>query len=163
MPEYNDLADGAGQALATGASNAEPATTSTVGLWFGLGNIVVATILLWAVFGGLPTRWYVVDVPAVLLGTLWLVSGGALLVRLPISLVLLRVSAMAGLVVGLLAVAVLSLSAAYLSGTLGNLGRGGALTLTLVIALAVPYFLLYPSVQLLWVHARSSRAHRPGT
>ena len=69
---------------------------------------------------------------------------------------------MAGLAVGLLTVAVLSLSAAYLSGTLGNLGKGGALTLTLVIALAVPYFLLYPSVQLLWVHARRTRANRPG-
>ena len=127
---------------------------------FGLGNLAIGATLASAVFIGLPARSPIVDLPVIALTALMLASAGALLTRRSFGLSLLRVSALAGLVLGLGLVAALALSAAYLSGIHGDAGRRGALTLTLVMALAVPYLLLYPCVQLLWVHVERS-AGRP--
>jgi hypothetical protein len=124
---------------------------SVVAWSFCLGNVAIAGILSWAVFGGLPVRWWVVDAPTVLL-VLLLLAAAAELALGRAGLRLLRASAFVGLALGLCAVAALSLSAAYLSGTHGALGQSGALTLMLVLALVVPYLIFYPSAQLLWAH-----------
>jgi hypothetical protein len=41
------------------------------------------------------------------------------------------------------------------------LGQSGALTVLLVSALALPYLILYPSAQLLWVHTQLCGAAAP--
>jgi hypothetical protein len=62
-----------------------------------------------------------------------------------------RIAAVIALVVGLGLVSALSLTASYLSGIYGPVGRGGALILILVAALALPYLVVLPAVQLVWL------------
>jgi hypothetical protein len=42
------------------------------------------------------------------------------------------------------------LAAAFLSGVLGEIGRTGFVVFVIVIALVVPYLVVFPSVQLVW-------------
>ena len=67
-----------------------------------------------------------------------------------------RAAAFASLGLGLLLITLLAWSAAYLSGVYGPVGRGGAIILVLVIALAVPYLLAIPAGELLWLGPRSA-------
>jgi hypothetical protein len=48
-------------------------------------------------------------------------------------------------------VATLALTASYLSGIYGPVGKGGALILVLVAALALPYLVVLPASQLVWL------------
>jgi hypothetical protein len=62
------------------------------------------------------------------------------------------------LVFGLVLVTALALTASWLSGVYGPVGRGGALLLTLVAALALPYLVVLPLVQLVWLRSGTLRA-----
>jgi hypothetical protein len=64
----------------------------------------------------------------------------------------------ASLVLGLLLVTTLALTASYLSGIYGAVGRGGAMILGLIAALALPYLVAIPLAQLGWLARRSSSA-----
>jgi hypothetical protein len=66
----------------------------------------------------------------------------------------LRVAAGALLVVGLALVAGLALTASYLIGIYGPVGRGGAIILVLVAALVLPYLVVLPLAELLWLGNR---------
>jgi len=125
---------------------------------FGAADLVAAFVVLLGIFGGLPARWLPIDLAGALLGGLFLASGGALLANHRLAPVLARIAAFAALGVGMFLVLALGVSASWLAGVYGPVGRGGALLLVLVAALIVPYLLLLPAAQLLWLGPRDKAA-----
>jgi hypothetical protein len=137
-----------------------PLSRSLVSRTFAVGNVLLAGLVLWAAFSGLTARDLWVDGPAVVLALMLLSSSAGLLRNAPWALRMLRACASIELLIGFVAIAALALSASYLVGTHGDLGRSGALTMTLVLALMLPYLVLYPVLQLIWVYARQ---HAPAS
>lgn len=125
------------------------------GQWgFGAAHVLTAALVVIGVFGGLPTRWMPIDAPALLLVVLHGAAGAALIGRHKLALVLARAAAFASLGLGLTLIALLVWSASYLSGVYGPVGRGGALIMILIVALAAPYLLAIPVGELLWLGKR---------
>jgi hypothetical protein len=114
-------------------------------------NLVSAALVGLGVFVGLPTRYWLIDVPAVLAMVLLGVAGGGLLACRAWGAPVARVASSVTLVLGLLLVGALAITVSYLRGIYGPVGRGGALILTLVVALALPYLVVLPAVQLVWL------------
>lgn len=125
---------------------------------FGAADLLASFVVLLGVFAGLPSRWLPIDLAGGILGALFLSSGVALLANHRAAPLLARVAAFAALGVGMLLVLALGVSASWLAGVYGPVGRGGALLLVLVAALIVPYLLLLPAAQLLWVGPRRKAA-----
>jgi len=128
-------------------------TTGRAWKGFALGNLLPAVLLAIGVVA-LPVRFWPADV---IVGTASAVTAGAsiaALLRPALAWQALRVAALVLLGVGLLVIAAGALSLAFLSGVHGDYGRGGALLMTLVLFLVVPYTLVYPIIELLWLHAR---------
>ena len=125
---------------------------------FGAADLVAAFVVLLGVFAGLPSRWLPIDLAGGVLGALFLASGVALLANHGKAPLLARVAAFAALAVGMVLVLALGVSASWLAGVYGPVGRGGALLLVLVAALVVPYLLLLPAAQLLWIGPRDKAA-----
>lgn len=126
-------------------------------LGFGMGHALTALVITVGVFEGLPARWMPVDLPAAVLIALHTASA-VLLFRLHArARDVARVAALASLVVGLLLIAILAWTAAYLSGVYGPVGRGGAIIMALVAALAVPYLVALPAGELLWLGPSPAR------
>jgi hypothetical protein len=103
---------------------------------------------------GLPARWAPIDVIAGLLVVLHAGAGVLLIRRHDRAKDVARVAAVASLAAGLLLIAILAWTASYLSGIYGPVGRGGAIIMVLVIALAVPYLVALPAGELLWLGPR---------
>jgi hypothetical protein len=116
-------------------------------------DLLVAILVAVGVFMGLPARWWLVDGGAVVLIVLLAAAGVGLLLRAPWAEKVARSASIAALAMGLALVATLGVTASYLRGIYGPVGRGGALILVLVAALAIPYLLVFPSLQLLWLGA----------
>lgn len=125
---------------------------------FGAADLAAAFVVFLGIFAGLPARWLPIDLAGALLGGLFLASGVALLANHRLAPVLARVAAFAALGVGMFLVLALGVSASWLAGVYGPVGRGGALLLVLVAALIVPYLLLLPAAQLLWLGPREKAA-----
>jgi hypothetical protein len=125
---------------------------------FGVANIVVALAVFGGVFKLLPTRWWVVDGGAFIIGTLFLSSGYALLAKMPPAERLTRYAALVVLVLGMALVTVLFATAGWISGVYGSVGAGGAVIFSLVGALALPYLVVLPAAELAWLGARAERA-----
>jgi hypothetical protein len=125
--------------------------TRRAAIVFGLGNLVTAALLVLGVFVALPARWWPVDTAAAGLTGLELASGVALLAGARSARRLAAVAAGVALALGLGVVTTLALTASWLSGVYGPVGRGGALILVLVSALALPYFVVWPAIQLVWM------------
>jgi hypothetical protein len=125
---------------------------------FAIGNALLAVVMLAGVFGGLGTRWWVVDVPSVGVAGLLLLSSFGLARATRWAATALRACALVELCVGLLAIAALGVSAAYFGGVHGELGRSGLMTFILGMTLLLPYLIVYPSVQLLWLHRQQQYA-----
>lgn len=125
---------------------------------FGVADVVASFVVLLGVFAGLPSRWLPIDLAGGVLGALFLASGVALLANHRLAPALARIAALAALAVGMLLVLALGVSASWLAGVYGPVGRGGALLLVLVAALVVPYLLLLPAAQLLWMGPRERAA-----
>lgn len=117
-------------------------------LVFGVLDLVMGALVLGGVFGALPTRWAPVDVAAAVVGGLQLAAGAALLAGHKAAPAVARVASFVSLGVGLALVTVLAVTASYLSGIYGPVGKGGAVILVLVAALAVPYLIAIPAVEL---------------
>jgi hypothetical protein len=83
-----------------------------------------------------------------------LAGSGVALARPALSLRALRVAALSLLAIGLLLVGAAAASAAFLSGVHGDYGRGGTLLMLLIVFLMVPYTLVYPVLELLWLHSK---------
>jgi hypothetical protein len=121
---------------------------------FGAFDLLAAAIVAFGVFAGLPVRWWVVDVPAVLAIALLGAAGVGLLAKKPWSERVARIASMVVLGIGLVLVATLAITASYLGGIYGPVGKGGGVILTLVAALALPYLVAFPAAQLLWLGPR---------
>lgn len=134
---------------------------SLVSRSFAIGNVLLAAFLVWGTFGGLSARDLWVDAPAVMLALLLCASALGLLRNAPWALALLRACASIELLIGMVAIAALALSVSYLFGTHSDLGRSGALSMTVVIALLLPYLVVYPVLQLLWVYGKQRQATAP--
>jgi hypothetical protein len=122
-----------------------------VAIAFGAVDIVSAILLYLGVFEGLPARYWLVDGGAALLIALFAAAGAGLVAGAPWAPRVALAASLASLVLGLLLVTVLALTASYLSGIYGAVGRGGALILGLLAAMALPYLVAVPLAQLAWL------------
>jgi hypothetical protein len=129
-----------------------PSLTRRAALVIGAADLVTAALVAYGVFVGLPARWWPVDTAAAGLATLQLASGVGLLAGTPWAVRAARAAGVVALAVGLLAVSVLALTASWLSGIYGPVGRGGAIVLAFVAALVLPYLVVLPIMQLLWLY-----------
>jgi hypothetical protein len=133
------------------------ATSLRVARAFGVADLVAAVVVLFAVFVALPARWWLVDGAAVILAALLGSAGFGLVAKKAWGERLARAGSFAVLAIGLVFIATLALTASYLSGVYGPVGRGGAVILTLSAALALPYLVLLPVAQLVWFGPRGPR------
>lgn len=146
--------------------------SSRAALVFGIADFVTAALIVFGVFVALPARWWPVDSVAAALAGLKLASSSTLLVATagaarqgartwghsPVdrwARHLASAAAAAALAVGLCLVTALAVTASWLSGVYGSVGRGGAVVLALVAALTLPYLVVLPAVELLWFVPKS--------
>jgi hypothetical protein len=123
-------------------------------LGFALGNLVPAVVF--GIAGvALPVRYLFADTLLVLVIATVVGSSSLALSRPGRALPALRVGALTLLGLGLLLIALASLSVAYLRGIQGDYGRGGVLIMTIVLLLALPYLVVYPVLELVLIHRRS--------
>jgi hypothetical protein len=118
---------------------------------FGVADLASAVLVYVGVFEGLPARYAPVDAAASVVLALFAAAGAGLLGQASWAPKVAWVASVVSLVLGLALVATLALTASYLSGIYGPVGRGGALILSLTAALALPYLVLLPAGQLVWL------------
>ena len=124
---------------------------------FGILNLGVAALVAWGVFRGLPTRWWVVDGGAVVVSGLLAASGGLLLADHRLKEAVTRIAGFVVLALGMAVFAALALTASWLYGVYGPVGKGGAALFTLVALLVFPYVIVLPAALLAWVGPRARR------
>ena len=125
---------------------------------FGVINLGVAALVAWCVFRGLPTRWWVADTGGAIVVTLMASSGAALLANHRLAAKVTRLAAGVVLAHGLALFAALALTASWLYGVYGPVGKGGAAIFALVALLVLPYLIVLPAALLAWVGPRSRKA-----
>jgi hypothetical protein len=118
---------------------------------FGVVDILSALLVYLGVWQGLPARYWPIDLTGTAILLLLAVAGLGLLTRASWGATFARIASMVTLALGLLLMATLAITASYLSGIYGPVGRGGALILVLVAALSLPYLVVLPAAQLLWI------------
>lgn len=132
----------------------DPAMTQrkpAAALAFGAVNIISALLVYLGVFDGLPARYWPVDIAAGVVFLALVTGGVGLLANARWGKWAARIGAAIALAVGLALVTILAVTASYLSGIYGPVGRGGALILTLVAAMALPYLVVLPAAELVWL------------
>jgi len=122
---------------------------------FAVLNAVSASVLLLAVFALITPRFWVLDVPAALIALVELVSAAALLARSPWALRALSVAAWVTFALGLTLVSLVVITIAFLRGIHTEYSLAGLTLTALAVALLVPYTVLLPVVQLLWLKRQS--------
>ena len=122
---------------------------------FGAADLVTAALVVFGVFVGLPARWWPVDGAAALLACVELASAYGLLARSRWAERVARAAGLFALALGLLTISLLAVTASWLSGIYGPVGKGAAVVLALVAALAFPYLVALPAAQLLWLWPQS--------
>ena len=115
--------------------------------WFGVGNLVIACIFVAADFA-VPLKSAWLDVPVATIALLLWVSGFGVLFRQTWAPALLRASAKVLLAFGLLAVALLAVTSAFLFGVHGHFLRDGIELVIVGFGLLLPYAIAYPWVVL---------------
>lgn len=128
---------------------------SRIRIAFGVANATVALVLLVGVFGVVRPRFWGLDVPAAVISLVELVSAGAVLTQRPWALRALRLAAWVSFSLGLALVAVVVLSMAFLRSIHGDYGAAALAVSGLVVALLVPYVVVLPALQLLWLKPRA--------
>ena len=124
---------------------------------FGSADVLTASLVVVGVFFGLPSRWPPVDGVAIALTVLLAASGAGLLAGAPWAVRVARVTSAVSLAIGLGVVSVLAVTASWLSGVYGPVGRGGAVVLALVAALMLPYLIAVPAIRLVWLRGLGAR------
>ena len=118
---------------------------------FGLLNVVSALVLLVGVFGVVEPRFWALDVPAAIIALVELVSAVGLLARLPWAMRALAVSAWVSFALGLTILSLVVITIVFLRGIHGDYGLAALAVSGLIIALLVPYTVLLPALELLWL------------
>jgi hypothetical protein len=132
----------------------EPAGTRqrrVVAIVFGAVNLVSAVLVYLGVFEGLPARYWPVDIVAAVVFLALVAGAVGLFGNARWGRWAARIAAVVALAAGLAVVSTTAVTASYLSGIYGPVGRGGALILTLVTAMALPYLVVLPAAQLVWL------------
>ena len=144
----------------TEAKRISPGRALSIG--FGSLDLISAILVYVGVFEGLPARYWLVDIGAALVIALFAGAGFGLLTDAPWAARAARASSVVSLMLGLALVSTLALTASYLSGVYGPVGKGGALILGLVAALALPYLVAIPMAQLVWLGRQPQTGALPG-
>jgi hypothetical protein len=118
---------------------------------FGIADLLTAAGVGLGVFVALPARWWPVDWVAGGLTVLELAAGIGLLMGAAWSERVARAASAVALGAGLFTITILALTASWLSGVYGPVGAGGAMILALVGTLALPYVVVLPVVELVWL------------
>ena len=126
-------------------------------LAFGVCDLFTALLVIVGVFLGLPARWFAVDGPAALVAVLLGAAGVGLLADRKWAKDVARVASFAVLLVAAAAIIALGSGIAYMRSIHGPLGKGGSVVFILVLALIIPYLVVLPATQLLWLGARRAR------
>jgi MFS family permease len=129
-------------------------------LAFGVTNIVVALAILFCVFTLLPTRWWPVDLGALIVGGLMGSSGVTLVRAMPQAEKLTRYAAFVILGIGVILITAIFGTAGWISGVYGQVGSGGAVVFALVGLLATPYVVVLPVAELVWLGPRAMEAKK---
>lgn len=116
--------------------------------FLGAADVLAASLLLFAVWGALPARWWPVDVFVSALSALLMLCGVALVAGVSWAKPLGIVTAALALVAGCALVTVLAATASELAGMYGPVGLGSSIILWVVFFLLVPYLVILPSSQL---------------
>jgi hypothetical protein len=134
-------------------ATAEPSKPLARGprIGFGLANLVAASLVAYGVFGALPARYWPIDTLAVVVTVALSASAFGLLRRTDWAPLAARIASAIVLLLGLALVTVLAVTASYLRGIYDQVGLGGAVILVLVAALALPYLVVLPVAELLWL------------
>ncbi len=122
---------------------------------FGVANLAVAVFVVVGVFRFLPTRWWVVDTGAVIVGLLLGSSGLTLLAKAKIAEPLTRIASALVLAIGLALFTAIVATAGWIGGVYGQVGASGAIIFGLVAALVLPYVVVLPAVELAWIGPRA--------
>jgi hypothetical protein len=130
-------------------------------LVLGTIDVLTAALVVFGVFMALPARWWPVDCVAAALAGLEVVSAIGLFAGAVWAVWVARVAAAVALGIGLLAVSVLAVTASWLGGVYGPVGRGGSIVLALTAALALPYLVGLPILQLLSLAPSAERGQAP--
>jgi hypothetical protein len=120
-------------------------------LVFGIADLLTAVAVGLGVFAALPARWWPVDAAAAVLTTLELAAGVGLLSQASWAERAARAASAVALALGLFLVTVLAVTASWLSGVYGPVGAGGAVILALVAVMTLPYLVVLPVVELVWL------------
>lgn len=123
-------------------------------VFFGVADLCAALVVLFGTFVALPARWAPVDVGAIVLGVLFFAAGLGLLGDTRWAPRVARVAALSVFALGLALVVALATALGWLAGIYGPVGRGGVVLFTLVLALIVPWLLVLPAAQVVWLRAR---------
>jgi hypothetical protein len=127
---------------------------------FGGAHFATALLVGWGIYGCLPARWAPIDAVAGILIALEALSGAGLALGTSWARAAARVTSIVALVTGLGLVTLLAVTASWLSGVYGPVGAGGAAILALVAALALPYLVVLPAVELVWLGPRETSPER---
>lgn len=136
-------------------SSQELARGSSIG--FGVSNLIAAALVAYGVFVALPARYWVIDGLGTLVSLALAASALGLLGKTSWAAFTARIASGIVLGLGLVFVGVLAITASYLGGVYDQVGHGGALILLLVAALALPYLVVLPAAELLWLGPRAAR------
>lgn len=120
-------------------------------LVFGIADLLTAAVVGMGVFAALPARWWPVDSAAAVLIVLEVAAGAGLVAGTAWAERAARAASAVALALGLFLVTVLAVTASWLSGVYGPVGAGGAIILTLVAVMALPYLVVLPVVELVWL------------
>ena len=126
---------------------------------FGVLNLLSALVLLVGLFGVVEPRFWALDVPLVTIALVELVSAVGLLAKLPWAFRVLRVAAWLSFVLGLLVVSLILLTIVFLRGIHGDYGLAALAVSALIIALLVPYTVVLPALELLWLKRQRAESH----
>jgi hypothetical protein len=121
----------------------------------GAIDLAMAALLLFGVWVALPARWWPADVIGSALALAFAVAGAGLVRGAPWARRAAIVAGWAGLGTGAVVVLGLALAAGHIAGLYGPVGAGGAILLTIVALLVLPYLVVLPAAQL-WALARSA-------
>jgi len=127
---------------------------SRVRVAFGVLNALSASVLLVGVFGVVQPRFWALDAPAAIIALVELVSAVGLLAKLPWAERALSIAAWVTFVLGMLIVSLVLLTITFLRGIHGDYGLAALAVSSLIIALLVPYTVVLPALELLWLKRR---------